>query len=416
MKPLWIIPLCLMAACHNDGGSIDYAYQNRNRNPLGNPTNPSNPFKNAVISSNAKTTGILSRTESQISDYITYRLNEWDVYNPKIGANISRMDIADAARWLTDGDKTTAEIEQKFANNLTLMHMAVYVVDNRLNSCFANASVGDAAACFAKWRDNHKAGFAEISDQIYKNTTLINAADAEFIAANDAKITFIVDSDGIINGAKITDNGNDTKYNMWTNFTTDDEYAMLDHMKYTSGGREIGLSYSDFGTYSVTRDKFNTNAGTESTETIIENMPFAGGYASHKTDTANIANNVNFTGRAVGNATDFNHTVDLDGAATLSFDKTTGTSVLGASFDNWYDINVRNTGEIEFSNYTNKNNLVRLTAAADTDDTITDTGASMNVGYYAPTPGATTPTEATGLIQYTQTASGVKMDVAFGAK
>lgn len=52
----------------------------------------------------------------------------------------------------------------------------------------------------------------------------------------------------------------------------------------------------------------------------------------------------------------------------------------------------------------------------DSNGIITASGAKMDVGYYASKPDTGVPTEATGLVQYTETASGVKMDIAFGAK
>ncbi|MDE5615659.1 MAG: hypothetical protein K2I81_02395 [Alphaproteobacteria bacterium] len=148
----------------------------------------------------------------------------------------------------------------------------------------------------------------------------------------------------------------------------------------------------------------------------MADTPLAGGYASHKIKKSDIANDVHFTGQAVGNARNSEHIVDLSGTATLAFDKESGTSTLGASFNNWYDIQVADNGAIEFSNYTNKNNLLKLDAAPDSDGVITDTGAKMDVGYYAPKPDTGVPTEATGLVQYTEAASGIKMDIAFGTK
>lgn len=193
-------------------------------------------------------------------------------------------------------------------------------------------------------------------------------------------------------------------------FTNDDSI-----LTYKSIGKELGLSYSDFGTYTIIKEQIDINTETETKETVLDNAIFAGGYDSHKIAMSDIASNVNFTGQAVGNASDSQHTVNLDGTATLSFDKESGTSTLGASFNNWYDIQVTDNGAIEFSNYTNTNNLVKLDAAPDDNGIITDTGAKMDVGYYGPHPDAGIPTEATGLVQYQENTSGVKMDIAFGA-
>lgn len=413
-KILGIISVITLAACNNDTGSINYPYQNRNQNPLGAPSNPSQPFYNAITNINSKITGMTSNNSDQIAAYINYRLNEWNMYNPDTGKNVSRTDIANAALWLTDGNKTKTQIEQYFSNKLTLFHMAAYVIENRLNSCFSDGSVGAAATCFTKWRDN-SATFATISDEIHKYTTLINVADAELVATNDAKIKFIVSSDGQITGATITENNTTTKYDLWSHFNSDDNYTILDTMKYTSAGKDLGLSYSDFGTYSIKRYKLDKQTREESTEMILTDMPLAGGYDSHKISNSDITKNVHFTGRAIGNAQNSEHIVDLDGTATLAFDAASGTSRLGASFNNWYDINVQDDGAIEFSNYTNKNTLVKLAGTPNDKGIITDTGAKIDIGYYAPNSDADIPTESTGLVQYTETTSNTKMDIAFGA-
>lgn len=416
MKRIFFLAfVCILSACNSNNGSRTYGYQTRPHS-IGGPTNPTRPFDNSVINSNAIITGMVSRNDAQIADYIKYRLNEWDFYNPNTGSDIQNIDIANAALWLTDGTKTNAEIEQKFADNITLLHMALYVIDNKLNSCFSNASVSSAATCFTNWRDKNKTAFDSISKEIFLNATPINVADAQMVAANDAQIKLIVGSDGRISGATVTENGVTTKYNAWANLSNNEQYAILDKLSYASVGKVLGLSYSDFGTYSIEREKIDKQTNTESTEIILSDIPFAGGYNSHEIAKSDIENNVHFEGRAVGNATKDTQRVYLVGDATLDFDKTTGTSTLDASFYNWYDIIVKDNGEIEFSNYTNPNGLVKLDAVPDSHHIITDSGAKMNVGYYAPKPDTGMPTEATGLVQYTETASGVKMDVAFGAK
>lgn len=110
------------------------------------------------------------------------------------------------------------------------------------------------------------------------------------------------------------------------------------------------------------------------------------------------------------------NTIYLNDNATLKFEKETGHSTLSASFHNWYDINVKDNGEIELSNYTNEKDMVKLSAPENANGTITDAGAKMNVGYFAPVPATGIPTEAAGLVQYTENASGIKMDLSFGAK
>lgn len=326
MKLFKIIPLFLLAACGLDNASMQYGYQDRGSNLLGSPKNPSGSFQHSVTKYNADKTSLVSNNENQIKSYINYRLNEWDLYNPNKGKNISRIDIANAANWLIDNSRTEQEIKMHFAGKETLLHMALYAIDNRLNSCFGDG-VSSPGNCFVKWRDTNADYFKNISDEFQRYATLISMTDAEFIAANNAKIKFLVDSKGYISGAEITENGNTTEYIAWAHVSRDDKYFLFDKVGYDSVGKTLGLSYSDFGTYSIEREKYDKQTKEESTEMILANMPLAGGYASHKIEKSDIANNVIlYRGQAVGNASDAQHIVDLLGGAILAFDKESGTS------------------------------------------------------------------------------------------
>ena len=151
---------------------------------------------------------------------------------------------------------------------------------------------------------------------------------------------------------------------------------------------------------------------------ISENIPFIDVGAANRVDTSKIATNVNFTGRAVGQASSNSATVGLDGKATLRFDSASGISSLGATFGNWYDINVQDnaTGTIVFSNYKNKEDLVKFGIQPDANGNIIMSGANMNVNYYAPNPENGIPTEANGLLQFQEHETDIKLDIAFGAK
>lgn len=186
-----------------------------------------------------------------------------------------------------------------------------------------------------------------------------------------------------------------------------------DIKEYDSLGKELGLSYSNFGTYKI--DKINV-VGEQNN--ISENIPFIDVNVANRIDTSNIATNVNFTGRAVGQASSNSAKVSLDGEATLRFDSASGISSLGATFENWYDINVQDnaTGTIVFSNYKNKEDLVKFGTQPDANGDIIMSGANMDVNYYAPKPENGIPTEANGLLQFQEHESGIKLDVAFGAK
>ena len=418
---LLFISLLMLSACADNGGSIDYPYKDREYNSLGWPTNPTTPFKNTVVESNSKVTGMLSRTENITEDYITYRLNLWSVYNPNIGNRIPLMDIANAAAWLTDGERTVQEIEQYFGKNLTLMHMAVYVVDNRLNRCFNGAGVGAAAECFVEWRNEFPNEFSNISQEIKENTTSLNAGDAVLNAVDGAKIKFIVDDEtGMIVGATLNKEGVSQSYNNrgeggeFYNIVLKDDEFLKQSLMYNSIGKTLGLSYSDFGVYSQAESK--ELAENSSIQVLVATVPFAGGYSEHSIAPENIAHDVEFKGAAIGTASSGDEVVNLVGDATLGFNKETGISTLGATFDDWYDVVVKNdsSGTIEFTNYENQNNVAKFNG--DIEGDFSATGAKMTVGYYASMPETGVPTEATGLVSFEEPDSGVKMNIAFGGK
>lgn len=418
---LLFISLLMLSACADNGGSIDYPYKDREYNSLGWPTNPTTPFKNTVVESNSKVTGMLSRTENITEDYITYRLNSWSVYNPNIGNRIPLMDIANAAAWLTDGERTVQEIEQYFGKNLTLMHMAVYVVDNRLNRCFNGAGVGAAAECFVEWRNEFPNEFSNISQEIKENTTSLNAGDAVLNAVDGAKIKFIVDDEtGMIVGATLNKEGVSQSYNNrgeggeFYNIVLKDDEFLKQSLMYNSIGKTLGLSYSDFGVYSQAESK--ELAENSSIQVLVATVPFAGGYNKHSIAPENIAHDVEFKGAAIGTASSGDEVVNLVGDATLGFNKETGISTLGATFDDWYDVVVKNdsSGTIEFTNYENQNNVAKFNG--DIEGDFSATGAKMTVGYYASMPETGVPTEATGLVSFEEPDSGVKMNIAFGGK
>lgn len=418
---LLFISLLMLSACADNGGSIDYPYKDREYNSLGWPTNPTTPFKNTVVESNSKVTGMLSRTENITEDYITYRLNSWSVYNPNIGNRIPLMDIANAAAWLTDGERTVQEIEQYFGKNLTLMHMAVYVVDNRLNRCFNGAGVGAAAECFVEWRNKFPNEFSNISQEIKENTTSLNAGDAVLNAVDGAKIKFIVDDEtGMIVGATLNKEGVSQSYNNrgeggeFYNIVLKDDDFLKQSLMYNSIGKTLGLSYSDFGVYSQAESK--ELAENSSIQVLVATVPFAGGYSEHSIAPENIAHDVEFKGAAIGTASSGDEVVNLVGDATLGFNKETGISTLGATFDDWYDVVVKNdsSGTIEFTNYENQNDVAKFNG--DIEGDFSATGAKMTVGYYASMPETGVPTEATGLVSFEEPDSGVKMNIAFGGK
>lgn len=179
---------------------------------------------------------------------------------------------------------------------------------------------------------------------------------------------------------------------------------------YVSIGKDLGLSYSDFGSYKIENDAFVNFAG-------IENDVFINGDDTKRIDAINIEKDVVFSGRAIGNASKGSEFVKLDGNVRLNFDNVTGVSTLDATFENWYDIFVKDdaAGTIEFSNYKNKDNIVKF-KEDNSLEKIVNHGANMVIKYYGQDPEKSIPTEAVGSVKFKEDLSNIKMDIAFGVK
>ena len=107
----------------------------------------------------------------------------------------------------------------------------------------------------------------------------------------------------------------------------------------------------------------------------------------------------------------------MDGNVRLNFDNVTGVSTLDATFENWYDIFVKDdaAGTIEFSNYKNKDNIVKF-KEDNSLEKIVNHRANMVIKYYGQDPEKSIPTEAVGSVKFKEDLSNIKMDIAFGVK
>ena len=234
---------------------------------------------------------------------------------------------------------------------------------------------------------------------------------------------FTLDGDGEIIGMTLTRDSGDVNLKKFGDsdfYGPDNENKTVLELAYDSLGKEMGLSYPDFGLIGIT-----SSMGDEQSQSPDEfSVPFAGGYAAKQIDVANIDTDMTFSGRATGRVAKGAHIVQLQQDAarptTLTFDTQSDKSTLKANFNNWYDVTVDSTGAISFTDYKDNNHpggtSINMQLAATPDDgTITAGGATMNVGYYGP---STTPTQATGLVHYQEkdVENPVSLDMAFGVK
>ena len=232
---------------------------------------------------------------------------------------------------------------------------------------------------------------------------------------------FKIDDTGEIIGMTLTRDSGDVDLaklrDSRTFYGSDIENGRVLELDYVSDAKQMGLSYSDFGLINIV----SSMDGDQRVDVFL--MPFAGGYDDKKIAVADIDSDMTFTGRATGRVQKNGNVMQLkqdeNRPTTLTFDSQSQTSTLNANFNNWYDVVVDSTGAISFTDYKNNNDGgtyidMQLATTANDDGVITANGANMNVGYYGP---STTPTEATGTVQFTETGvdNGIQMDMAFGA-
>lgn len=189
---------------------------------------------------------------------------------------------------------------------------------------------------------------------------------------------------------------------------------------YNSKGGDLKLQYSDFGNMTI---KVNKNT----TDNDDARLVFIGGYDDAKklaTVNQDITESDNFNGTATGNVTAIKNgegsgkSLNLDGAAQLTFNKQNKETTIAATFANWYDVvytESDNSKSAVFSNYTNTSadaNYYKLisddssasfqvnnTKYADVDDDdnpIMSDSFKSDIRYFGDN---NTPSEAVGLVQ-----------------
>ena len=407
--------LMLLTACATDNSSPTYPMGSDGYVPR--PVNPTTDFENTAdydaIRDNQNITPMYMRSENQVADYIDYRLNEWDSFNPDFGDDVNRGDIAAAALFLTNPDLTAKDINNYFNGKEQLFHMAMYVIDNRLDRCFDGGTT--PAACFIDWRDDKTDDFNAIATEIKNNAVVLYPTEsgenqAIFKTDSDKLLTFIFDNDsGRISGIKFGTGDNATQYSTGDGRVfeqiTDDAIKTL---QYDSVAREdgVGLTYSDFGHY------YTQTLNQNSEISDMGSGVFAGGYAS-KQITPDVAkfNKTAFAGKAVAKVTPTdNQSHNFYGNATLYVDPN-GDTNLTAPFANWYTVVAESTLGSSGAQFTFNDNGQNIDEKYRfNNDTLSGT---MNIEYYGPD--GTTVTEAVGLINVAEQ-NGLRADMAFGVK
>lgn len=399
-----------LVACMDSGSGTPQHNPYKDHPNYIHPFNPPE-YSDDAADQNAEITGLYSRTQSQVENWIGSRLQ---LFNPDGFQKIPDTEYTDVASWAVS--LITADDEQiaaYYSDDANMLRAAMAVLDRAMAvNCFKSTGA-DTGACIAQWRTDNEQTFNTAQNNLLEHVPGLTADDATLTAANGYVMQFVVDdASGAITGMRVRRGDNDT-------IVLTNKYSgniFLDggdiELTYESYGRDMGLGYADFGLINIIPQ------GPD--EFLI---PFAGGYADKAIAVTSIDTDMEFSGRATGRVARGNNIIELTQDAsrptTLKFDSQSKISKLNANFNNWYDVVVDSNGAISFSDY--KDNHpggtpidMRLAATPD-DGTITADRATMNVGYYGP---STTPTQATGLVHYQETGveNPVSLDMAFGVK
>ncbi|MBD5388670.1 hypothetical protein HDR63_00230 [bacterium] len=396
----------ILAACGGNTHSRHYDYQDRNNRPYSPPPATTQPYVNAVATHNEHVTGIFSRVPAQVDDYIKYRL---DGYADDIAPD-TYGDVAALALWMISDDVTDAARQARFNQDTALANAAMFVLNRSLKTC-AGTDGATMAQCFADWRLQKADVFKMAAADLRANATLLNLGDAVFMAPDDHRLKFTLDDTGKITGVTLSHGDTDQTYSQqydssaFIHLGSDEKWGpFLDRLDYnsTARARDMGLTYADFGTYQ--RVIQNADGGVS-----VQTLPFAGGYAAHEIAPDKIETDMQFAGHANAVVTSTRgsgpRTLTTDGAATLTFDPIKNQTKLIATLNDWYDVTATQTsGNTTIVFEDQPQNLaddMKLFAVPDADGKITTTGAQMNMVYYGPNPDNHTPTEAAGLLHFT---------------
>ena len=397
----------LLTGCLESGsGTAQYnPYKDR---PNIKPPIQTPEYDDTVADANALITGMHSRSELQVRNWIGFKLQGFNPTGFDVVSADDYIDVANLANQITTAN--AAQIKSAYATDSNMLWAAMAVLNRSLAaSCFDATSGANTAECLVNWRNNNTAVFDTSRTELADNAIVLTVDNATLTATNDYKMKFTLDGDGEIIGMTLTRDSGDVDLaklgDSSTFYGSDIENGRVLELDYVSDAKQMGLSYSDFGLINI----LSSMDGDQRVDVFL--MPFAGGYDDKKIAVADIDSDMSFSGRAVGTATKGDDSINLAGTAILNF--TTGdspVSELTANFNNWYNVNITQTGATSDAQFV----FTGTPTKTDVILTNTDGTGTMNIGYYGPDG---TPTEATGTVQFTETGvdNGVQMDMSFGA-
>lgn len=448
----------------------------------GNDVSQPAEFNDAIRASNSNVTGIITNSKYQIAQYVAYKLNQnsdstnvsRSAFVPSAATGDKTYDDAreliDLAGWLIDNSTTEQEIIAQFNKDKNKIKNALKLLDDMY--CFVGGHADKTAERIISRRSILKPKLEELQ----KNTELIEWDDITFIMAAASgthgdegggkdTLKLIADDKGKI--AAVThkafvnnSSGNlveekESTVTFKRNNDTDNTFSI--YQKNGEGkifqgtatvatyGKDLGLTYSDFGQLIVDATETDTNGHVEHEQGF---EPFAGGRTDVRREQPETA--VNFKGKAFGSVSSHNVDKNVFGDATLAFDGTTETLHMDFSKTEktdtdtpWYDVKiVRNKladtnyitftdkgadipDKLKFSDFNSNNTRTRnnylvdgYNGEGDNDKTPGHAWGKIDIGYYGPKNGKVT--EFTGVTQYVETRNDengeIRMNIGFGGK
>lgn len=239
--------------------------------------------------------------------------------------------------------------------------------------------------------------YADISD-----VDLISYDEGAVIKGN-----FETDVNGKITGFAIN-NDNDDKIVLKRDGENDKfsyegsegSHMMYQEGKFVSKGKEIKLTYSDFGIWDMSNIEYGWNGNdnvptkeSEGAEKESFTVGMFGGYKEREISANNIVEDMTFTGKAVGYVNGRNYdinnneksTISLDGDAKLVFDTADKKSTLTLDFNNWYTVNAMTQNGKTDLTFTNedkvKDEVLKLKETAKNDIASRD-NSNYSLSYY----------------------------------
>ena len=297
----------LLTGCLESGsGTAQYnPYKDR---PNIKPPIQTPEYDDTVADANALITGMHSRSELQVRNWIGFKLQGFNPTGFDVVSADDYIDVANLANQITTAN--AAQIKSAYATDSNMLWAAMAVLNRSLAaSCFDATSGANTAECLVNWRNNNTAVFDTSRTELADNAIVLTVDNATLTATNDYKMKFTLDGDGEIIGMTLTrDSGDvilDKLGDSSTFYGSDIENGRVLELDYVSDAKQMGLSYSDFGLINI----LSSMDGDQRVDVFL--MPFAGGYDDKKIAVAYIDSDMTFTGRATGRVAKGAHIVQL---------------------------------------------------------------------------------------------------------